>query len=121
MPCGPRGRAGELRMSSAAGSTSKVTDPTPEWAESTRRVDEFLSNWLDGKRLPSNLDAAIRYAALGPGKRIRPLLVLHSCAAVGGNPQFALAPAAAATATSGCGLNIAASKSAAAASMQGLL
>jgi geranylgeranyl pyrophosphate synthase len=82
-------------MTSAAGTTSKVQDPTPEWAESARQVDEYLSKWLDGKSLPSNLDEAIRYSVLGPGKRIRPLLVLHSCAAVGGDPERALAPAAA--------------------------
>jgi geranylgeranyl diphosphate synthase type II len=42
---------------------------------------------------PPKLRAAMRYAALGPGKRVRPLLVLLSCEAVGGDWFHAL-PAA---------------------------
>ena len=42
---------------------------------------------------PGALGRAIRYAALSPGKRMRPLLVLTSCEAVGGNWRQAL-PAA---------------------------
>jgi geranylgeranyl diphosphate synthase type II len=41
------------------------------------------------------LDQAIRYSALSPGKRLRPLLVLTTCEAVGGEWRVAL-PAAAA-------------------------
>lgn len=44
---------------------------------------------------PASLHAAMRYAALGPGKRLRPLLVLSACEAVGGKYDRAL-PAAAA-------------------------
>jgi geranylgeranyl pyrophosphate synthase len=58
-------------------------------------VDRFLAEWLDGRSLPPNLDAAIRYAALGPGKRLRPLLTIRCCEAVGGDEGDALAPAAA--------------------------
>jgi geranylgeranyl pyrophosphate synthase len=43
----------------------------------------------------SRLDRAIRYSALSPGKRLRPLLVLTTCEAVGGDWRAAL-PAAAA-------------------------
>jgi geranylgeranyl diphosphate synthase, type II len=42
---------------------------------------------------PPKLGAALRYAALGPGKRLRPLLVLLTCEAVGGDWFHAL-PAA---------------------------
>ena len=42
---------------------------------------------------PPRLRQAMRYAALGPGKRVRPLLVLLSCEAVGGDWFHAL-PAA---------------------------
>jgi geranylgeranyl pyrophosphate synthase len=38
---------------------------------------------------------AMRYAALSPGKRLRPLLVLESCRAVGGRPSRALSAACA--------------------------
>jgi geranylgeranyl diphosphate synthase type II len=44
---------------------------------------------------PGPLGRAIRYAALSPGKRLRPLLVLTTCEAVGGKWRAAL-PAAAA-------------------------
>jgi len=58
-------------------------------------LDHYLADWLDGRSLPHDLDAAIRYAALGPGKRLRPLLTIRCCEAVGGNEVDALAPAAA--------------------------
>jgi geranylgeranyl pyrophosphate synthase len=44
---------------------------------------------------PAPLCAAMRYAVLGSGKRLRPILVLAGCQAVGGEPERALAPAAA--------------------------
>ncbi len=44
---------------------------------------------------PARLHAALRYAALSPGKRFRPLLALCACGAVGGDWRRAL-PAAAA-------------------------
>jgi geranylgeranyl pyrophosphate synthase len=44
---------------------------------------------------PAPLHAALRYAALSPGKRLRPLLALTACEAVGGTWRRAL-PAAAA-------------------------
>ncbi len=44
---------------------------------------------------PATLHEAMRYATLGPGKRVRPLLVLASCEAAGGRWRDAL-PAAAA-------------------------
>ena len=42
---------------------------------------------------PPRLHAALRYSALSPGKRMRPLLVLAACEAAGGRWQRAL-PAA---------------------------
>jgi geranylgeranyl diphosphate synthase type II len=45
--------------------------------------------------IPTRLHEAMRYAALAPGKRMRPLLVLTACDAAGGRWQDAL-PAAAA-------------------------
>ena len=44
---------------------------------------------------PHRLFEGIRYAALGPGKRLRPALVLACCRATGGSDAAALAPAAA--------------------------
>jgi len=48
-----------------------------------------------GHELPPRLHQAMRYGALAPGKRVRPLLVLAACEAVGGRWRDAL-PAAAA-------------------------
>ncbi|MBX3357776.1 MAG: polyprenyl synthetase family protein [Phycisphaeraceae bacterium] len=59
------------------------------------QIDAYVSQYLDSTGLPENLVAAVRYALLGPGKRMRPLLVWHSCRAAGGEGTSAL-PAAAA-------------------------
>ena len=41
-------------------------------------------------RPPVRLHEAMRYAALAPGKRLRPALTMASCQAVGGNPLLGL-------------------------------
>jgi geranylgeranyl pyrophosphate synthase len=64
-------------------------------ASAARLVEEYLARWLDSRPLPDNLREAMRYAVLGPGKRLRPVLTLLSCQAVGGRAEDALAPAAA--------------------------
>jgi geranylgeranyl diphosphate synthase type II len=58
-------------------------------------VDSSLGCWLDERSLPENLREAMRYALLGPGKRMRPILVIRCCEAVGGQSEQALAPAGA--------------------------
>ena len=64
-------------------------------------VEDALTQWVasPGKASASaglvNLGAAMRYAVLDGGKRLRPLLVLAACEAVGGNPQAALRSACA--------------------------
>jgi geranylgeranyl diphosphate synthase type II len=55
----------------------------------------FAGVFPETHALPSRLHAAMRYSALAPGKRVRPLLVLTTCEAVGGAWRVAL-PAAAA-------------------------
>lgn len=45
--------------------------------------------------LPVDLPAALRYAVLGNGKRLRPILVLAACEAAGGETEPALPPAVA--------------------------
>jgi geranylgeranyl diphosphate synthase type II len=57
------------------------------------QIDLDLERFLAGRPLPGNLREAARYALLAPGKRTRPLLVLRSCEALGGNTGGAL-PAA---------------------------
>ncbi|MEO1584958.1 MAG: polyprenyl synthetase family protein [Planctomycetota bacterium] len=62
-------------------------------------VERELERWIDdagaGGDLSPALRDAMRYAALGSGKKLRPLLVWHVCHAAGGDPRHAL-PAAAA-------------------------
>jgi geranylgeranyl diphosphate synthase type II len=58
-------------------------------------VESCMTAFLDRRPLPANLREAIRYALFGPGKRLRPILVVRSCEAVGGSAEQALPPAAA--------------------------
>ena len=58
-------------------------------------VEAYLAKVVAQRPLPGNLRAAAEYGLLGGGKRMRPLLVLRACAAVGGSPEQAM-PAAAA-------------------------
>ena len=62
----------------------------------TVRVDVRLEALLPSVDLdPRPLFEAMRYAALGPGKRLRPALCLAACAAAGGDDDAALNPACA--------------------------
>ncbi|MCP4836613.1 MAG: polyprenyl synthetase family protein [Phycisphaera sp.] len=56
-------------------------------------VETELSEVLDRLELAPLLDEATRYVLLGGGKRLRPILVLRACEAVGGEPKDAV-PAA---------------------------
>ncbi|MBY0263033.1 MAG: polyprenyl synthetase family protein [Phycisphaerales bacterium] len=58
----------------------------------TGRIDAYLDEYLSGLPLPTNLIEAMRYSALGPGKRARPLLCWHAFAAVApdADPKAAL-------------------------------
>jgi geranylgeranyl diphosphate synthase, type II len=60
-----------------------------------RAVEAYLAECLDRRPLPANLREAARYSLLGPGKRLRPILVVRSCEAVGGTLDQALSAAAA--------------------------
>ncbi len=55
------------------------------WAESTlNRVECLLDTWVPAEA-PAGLGEAMRYAVLGGGKRLRPLLVMAACEAVRGD------------------------------------
>lgn len=58
-------------------------------------VEAYLSQYLDQRPMPGSLRDAMKYSLLGPGKRMRPILVIRSCEAVGGTMDQAM-PAAAA-------------------------
>ena len=63
-------------------------------AQHLQRVEQALEQWID-PHAPANLGQAMRYAVLGAGKRLRPLLVLAACEAVGGPLAQALRAACA--------------------------
>ena len=49
-----------------------------------QRVDATLDRWLPGEAVnPTQLHSAMRYAVLAPGKRVRPILVYATAAALG--------------------------------------
>ena len=58
------------------------------------RVEQGLSRWVRSDA-PAGLGEAMRYAVLDGGKRLRPLLVLAACEAVGGHGEAALRAACA--------------------------
>ncbi len=74
--------------------TRPMSDSLPEHVVlPVSRIEGFLASYVDGLDTPPNLRDAIGYALLGPGKRLRPLLVWHCAVAGGADPERAL-PAA---------------------------
>ena len=63
--------------------------------EPASAIEAYMSAYLDERALPENLRDAAKYALLGGGKRMRPILVARCCQAVGGKLEQALPPAAA--------------------------
>lgn len=64
-------------------------------ADALGAIEAYLIERIDAVRAPANLRDAARYALLGGGKRLRPLLAWHAAVAAGGGGEAAL-PAAAA-------------------------
>ena len=61
-----------------------------------RRIDAALDAYLPPEdRPPESLFRAMRYSVIGGGKRLRPILTLAACDAVGGDPDNALPTACA--------------------------
>ncbi len=71
------------------------TDVASRLTEPAAMVEAYLDRFLTERTLPQNLANAMKYAVLGPGKRMRPILVVRCCEAVGGKAEDALPPAAA--------------------------
>lgn len=63
------------------------------WRAQAEWFDARLAERLDaiGRDCPDNLREAIKYSLLAPGKRLRPVLCLMACEAVGGAREEALA------------------------------
>ena len=73
--------------------TAAPADPLASDDLLLAEIEAALSAAIDGCRLGPLLDEATRYALLGGGKRLRPLLALRACEAVGGRREHAM-PAA---------------------------
>lgn len=74
---------------------AEVASNFVEWREARQAaVERALSNWVPAQA-PAGLGEAMRYAVLDGGKRLRPLLALATCAAVGGQAPAALRAACA--------------------------
>jgi geranylgeranyl diphosphate synthase type II len=58
-------------------------------------VEAYIRQMLEQRPLPAHLREAVSYSLLGPGKRLRPILIVRACEAVGGKPEQALSAAAA--------------------------
>jgi geranylgeranyl pyrophosphate synthase len=58
-------------------------------------VENTMSRFLRQRPMPANLRDAIIYSLFGPGKRLRPILTIRACEAVGGSAELAVAPAGA--------------------------
>ena len=98
MPMATTTRSSPKRAATHAKPAPRAALPPPFEAD-RRAVDDYLARRL--ARLPGappRLAQAIRHAALAPGKRVRPLLVLLGYDAVGGaaKARTAMLPAAAA-------------------------
>jgi geranylgeranyl diphosphate synthase, type II len=87
-------RLGALPYNSAVNRTAAIDEP-PLMREIAAEVEQWLSARLELANLPANLLDAVRYAVLGGGKRLRPVVTILACEAAGGRPSDAL-PAAAA-------------------------
>ena len=68
---------------SAATLSSRITAPVPA-------IDAALASRIERAALAQNLRDAIRYAVLGGGKRLRPLLAWHCATAAGGDGAASL-------------------------------
>ncbi len=83
-----------LPQTDPAHGTSAAEGP-PSAGAAAQRFEECLAGWMAERPLPRNLHAALEYVLLAGGKRVRPMLVLRSCEAVGGDPELALPSAVA--------------------------
>jgi geranylgeranyl pyrophosphate synthase len=74
-------RKGQVELKPSAVSGDGLADAL---ASCVKHVDRYLLEYVATLPLSTNLADAVRYALLGGGKRLRPLLAWHSAAAVGG-------------------------------------
>ena len=92
MPCLPKNG---LRPYNTVVTRTKTESGIPVLTDLARLVEADLAERIEQLNLPDNLLDALRYACLSGGKRLRPVLTLLSCKALGGSHEAAF-PAAAA-------------------------
>ena len=81
-------------MARSAASRARPRSAADPFADRLKAFERsFERDLTSHSAAPGALGSAIRYAALSPGKRMRPLLVLSACEAVGGRWRAAI-PAA---------------------------
>ncbi len=63
----------------------------PVWCgERQSRIEDVLARTINGANAPARLAEAMRYAVLGGGKRVRPLLAYAAGELVGADPALAM-------------------------------
>ena len=77
-------------MNTASNSAESLSD-----VDLAGRVEACLDQFLAQRQLPGSLVDAMRYVLGGGGKRLRPILAVRCCQAVGGSVDSAIPPAAA--------------------------
>ena len=76
-----------LQQSTSGAAGESACDDFPAWStQQLGVVEQALAGWV-GAQAPENLSRAMRYAVLGGGKRLRPLLVLAASKA-SDSPNF---------------------------------
>ena len=83
------------RTDTTSASATDAPAETDEITAPVARVEAYMREYLHQLDLPAQQIDAMEYALLAPGKRMRPILVIRGCEAVGGDPDHALPPAAA--------------------------
>ncbi len=88
-----RGRADEEQKPPMNTDRHSQRDLRLRLGKDRRMINGWLSDALRfGREVPQSLTRAMRYAVLGPGKRIRPILVLESFRAAGGKDDGWIVP-----------------------------
>lgn len=67
-----------------------VPMPSEIYHQKRQKVEQALENYLQKEEAPSSLYEAMRYSVMAGGKRLRPVLCLASCEAVGRDEKKAL-------------------------------
>lgn len=89
-------RAVEVDAAASVRIACSKEKPVPDWVTcDIPRVEQEMMRYVESLGLPANLCKASKYALLGGGKRLRPVLTIQSCLAVGGKVERCLHAAAA--------------------------